>query len=328
MLFTMQQRIFDQSLTIPEIGLGCWQLGGTWGDSAPAEDTATAILDAAYASGARFFDTADVYGDGLSERRLGIFRRKHSDITIATKLGRRGIFPDGYTRESLLAATQRSRQLLGVDQLDLTQLHCVPTEVLRRGEVFSWLEEQRREGLIARWGASVESVEEGLICLEQPGCASLQVIFNLFRQKLAWELLPAAQARKAAIIVRLPLASGLLSGRFSTDTVFAANDHRNFNRDGAVFNVGETFAGLPYADGVRLAEEVRTLLPDGNLSAWSIRWILDHPAVTVVIPGASRPEQATTNARAAELPPLESERRARIDDWYRKRVHNLIRGPY
>ncbi len=328
-MFTiMHLRTFDPTLSIPEIGLGCWQLGGGWGDTTPVETTATAILDAAYASGTRFFDTADVYGDGLSERRLGDFRRRHPDIIIATKLGRRGIYPDGYTRDALLAATERSRGLLGVEQLDLTQLHCVPTEVLRRGEVFTWLDEQRQDGLISRWGASVETVEEGLICLEKPNCSSLQVIFNLFRQKLAWELLPAAQARNVAIIVRLPLASGLLSGRFRAGTVFASGDHRNFNRDGAVFNVGETFAGLPYGDGVRLADEVRSLLPAGDPAAWAIRWILDHPAVTVIIPGASRPEQATANARTSALPPLNPECHAHLKNWYRDHVHDLIRGPY
>ena len=326
----MHQRTFDPTLRVPEIGLGCWQLGGTWGTT-PAEDgAAQAILDAAYTMGTRFFDTADVYGDGRSERRLGEFRRRRPDITIATKLGRRGIFPDGHTRDSLRSATLRSLELLGVERLDFTQLHCIPTAVLARGEVFAWLEEQRRDGLISRWGASVESVEEGLLCLKQPGCSSLQIIFNLFRQKPAWELLPAAAAKGVAIIVRLPLASGLLSGRFSANTIFAVDDHRHFNRDGAAFNVGETFAGLPFADGVRLAQDLFAsgLLPAGDPAGLAIRWILDHPQVTVVIPGASRPEQATANAAAAELPPLSPEVHARLDAWYRQAVHPLVRGPY
>ncbi|MFP5394423.1 MAG: aldo/keto reductase, partial [Gammaproteobacteria bacterium] len=185
------------------------------------------------------------------------------------------------------APTERSLERLGVDQLDLTQLHCIPTEVMRRGEVFEWLRELRQEGLIRRFGASVESVEEGLICLEQEGLTSLQVIFNIFRQKPLEELLPRALDKGVGIIVRLPLASGLLSGKITRATTFREDDHRNFNRDGAHFNVGETFAGLELDKGIELSEQIARLVPEGmTMAQMALRWILDHPAVSVVIPGA------------------------------------------
>ena len=240
---------------ITESGLGCWQLGGGWGNPWD-DDVAQEILSAAYDAGVRFFDTANVYGDGESELSIGRFLKTHRDVFVATKLGHGAIYPDGYTRQALREATERSLERLGVDCLDLTQLHCVPIEELRKGDVFDWLREQRDEGLIARFGASVESVEEGLICLEQEGLTSLQVIFNIFRQKPLDELFPRAQEKGVGIIVRLPLASGLLTGKLTRETKFREDDHRNFNRDGAAFNVGETFAGLPYERGVELSEEV------------------------------------------------------------------------
>ncbi len=311
-----------------EIGLGCWQLGGGWGK--PWDDgVAQEILRAAYDSGARFIDTADVYGGGESERSIGRFLKTHGDCFVATKLGRGGIYPDGYSRESLLEATQASLSRLGVERLNLTQLHCVPPGVLREGKVFDWLREQQREGLIEHFGASVESVEEGLICLDQEGVSSLQVIFNIFRQKPLEELLPKAKALGVAVIVRLPLASGLLAGKMSIDTRFVEGDHRHFNRDGAQFNVGETFAGLPYSTGVELADALKADLPVGmDMAAMSLRWILDHDAVTVVIPGASSPRQARANAAASALPPLAPELHARLAAFYGERVRQHIRGPY
>jgi aryl-alcohol dehydrogenase-like predicted oxidoreductase len=311
-----------------EIGLGCWQLGGGWGrpwDDGVAQD----ILRAAYESGTRFIDTADVYGSGESERSIGRFLNSHSDCFVATKLGRGGIYPDGYSRETLLAATRASLSRLGAERLNLTQLHCVPLGVLREGKVFDWLREQQREGLIEHFGASVESVEEGLICLEQEGLSSLQVIFNVFRQKPLEELLPKAKALGVAIIVRLPLASGLLAGKMSMDTRFVEGDHRHFNRDGAQFNVGETFAGLPYEKGVELANELKADLPEGmDMAGMSLRWILDHEAVTAVIPGASSPAQARANAAAAALSPLSAEVHAGLSAFYREKVREHIRGPY
>jgi len=283
------------------------------------------------AAGVRFIDTADVYGDGASERSIGRFLAGHRDagLVVATKLGRAGIYPDGYTRASLREATQRSLERLGVDALDLTQLHCVPTDVLRQGHVFDWLRELQQEGLIKRWGASVESVEEGLICLQQDGLASLQVIFNIFRQKPAEELLPRAAGKNVGIIVRLPLASGLLGGKITRQTTFRDDDHRHFNRDGAMFNVGETFAGLELERGIQATEQVAALVPAGmTMAQMALRWILDHPQVSVVIPGASRPDQVRANVDAAAAAPLSGELHDKVASMYRAHVRDFIRGPY
>ncbi|WP_295991522.1 aldo/keto reductase [Rugamonas sp.] len=315
-------------LTVPEIGLGCWQLGGGWGKDWN-NDVAQAILEQAYQSGLRFIDTADVYGDGASERSIGQFLANHDDLTVATKVGRGAIYPDGYTRESVRAATERSMERLGVRQLDLTQLHCVPPAVLREGKIFDWLREMRDDGMIARFGASVETVEEGLLCLEQEGLTSLQVIFNIFRQKPLEELLPRARAQGVGIIVRLPLASGLLSGKMTRDTVFGADDHRNFNRDGQQFNVGETFAGIEFATGVALAEQVAGFVPPSmTMAQMALRWLLDQDAVSVVIPGASSPAQVSANAAAAALPPLPAEVHQGLAKLYREHIHAAVRGPY
>ncbi len=322
------RKLAADGLTVPEIGLGCWQLGGGWGDhwdNAIAQQT----LTQAYQSGVRFIDTADVYGDGASERSIGQFLSSHKDLTVATKLGRGAIYPDGYSRDAVRSATLRSLERLGVEQLDLTQLHCVPLAVLKDGRIFDWLRELRDEGLISRFGASVETVEEGLLCLQQEGMTSLQIIFNIFRQKPLATLLPQAQEKGVGIIVRLPLASGLLSGKMTQDTVFKADDHRHFNRDGQQFNVGETFAGLEFATGVALAQEIAAMLPAGmNMAQMALRWILDHPAVSVVIPGASSPAQVLSNAAAASLPALPAELHGRLAALYRDKIHAAIRGPY
>jgi aryl-alcohol dehydrogenase-like predicted oxidoreductase len=226
-------------------------------------------------------------------------------------------------------ATLRSLERLGMERLDLTQLYCVPAGILKDGKVFDWLREQQQEGLIARFGASVESVVEGLVCLEQEGLASLQVIFNIFRQKLAQELLPRALEKGVGIIVRLPLASGLLSGHYSKSTVFKPDDHRNFNRDGQSFNVGETFAGLPFEKGVELAEQLKGWVPEGmSMAQMAQRWILDHEAVSVVIPGASSPAQARANAAISALPALSPELHRKLAEFYASEVHAYIRGPY
>jgi aryl-alcohol dehydrogenase-like predicted oxidoreductase len=277
----------------------------------------------------RFIDTADVYGDGASERSIGQFLRRRSDIVVATKLGRAGIYPDGYTRESLRTATLRSLERLGVDRLDLTQLHCVPTEVLRAGHVFEWLRELQQEGLIQRWGASVESVEEGEIALAQDGITSLQVIFNIFRQKPAEQLLPQAESQGVGIIVRLPLASGLLGGKINRATTFRSDDHRNFNRDGAHFNVGETFAGLELERGIAATEQIAALVPSPlTMPQMALRWILDHSAVSVVIPGASSPAQVHGNVSASSLAPLPPALHEELAKVYRGAVAEHIRGPY
>ena len=313
-----------------EMGLGCWQLGGSdWGDL--DDSAALAILRAAGESGVNFFDTADVYGDGRSEELVGRHLKERSEPSfVATKLGRTAdLYPDNYTAAGLRRATEASLRRLGVERLDLTQLHCVPSEVLERGEVFGILADLQEEGLIRHYGASVESMDEAFLCLKDPGIASLQIIFNLFRQKPILTVFPEAAARNIAIIVRLPLASGVLSGRMTAETQFPANDHRHYNRDGAKFNVGETFAGLPMAKAVELADRLRPLVPEGlTLADLAQRWILDHPAVSTVITGASRPGQVRANAAVAEMEPLAPDLALALGEFYVDHVRHHIRGPY
>jgi len=304
----MQSRSFPAlHTTVSEIGLGAWQLGGDcWGqiDDAQAE----AILQAAVGAGITLFDTADVYGDGLSERRIGKFLRETKpNVRIATKVGRAGVLGGGpnCTREAVRAHVLASRERLGVEAIDLIQLHCVPTAVLGEGTIFEWLRELQQEGVVRSWGASVESVEEGLLCLTQPGCASLQVIFNVLRPRPGDLLIPRAQQLGVAILVRLPLASGLLSGRYTKETTFPAGDHRTFNRDGQGFHVGETFNGIPFEIGVDAVDHLKADLTNGmSMADAALRWILDHPGVTTVIPGATRPDQVVRNATAPNLAPL------------------------
>ncbi len=329
----MKKRAFDGTgRTISEVGLGCWQLGGSdWGNL--DDHTAFEILNRAAEEGVTFFDTADVYGGGRSETLIGQFLKDHQGgggLFVATKLGRGGdLYPDKYTEMSVRAATEASLQRLGVEALDLTQLHCVPVEVLQRGEIFGWLRRLKAEGKIKSFGASVETDDEALLCLEQEGLASLQIIFNLLRQKPAVRVLPEAHKKNVAIIVRLPLASGLLSGKLHKDSRFTENDHRQYNRDGQAFNVGETFAGLPFEKGVELAEQLRSLGPPKmSMALWTQRWILDHEAVTVIIPGASRSQQAGENAEVADLAPLGTELHEKLAAFYRDHVAAEIRGPY
>lgn len=327
----MQTRLF-QGISVSEVGLGCWQLGG--GDWGALDDSAArAILQAAYERGVMFFDTADVYGGGVSEQRVGAWlaETRPSDVFVATKLGRRGDpgWPENFSYAAMRQHTLDSLSRLGVDQLDLTQLHCIPTDAFRKGEVFDHLRQLQSEGLIARFGASVESMEEALICLEQDGLASLQIIFNLFRQKPITALFEKAKAKNVALIVRLPLASGLLSGKYTAQTQFAPSDHRTYNRDGAAFNVGETFAGLPFEQGVALAEQLKPLVPDGwTLAQLAQRWILDFDAVTTVIPGATSLAQVESNVSVSALPPLPPALHAQLSAFYEAQVKEHIRGPY
>jgi aryl-alcohol dehydrogenase-like predicted oxidoreductase len=312
------------------MGLGCWQLGGTdWGNV--EDQTALDILSAAVEAGVDFFDTADVYGNGRSETLIGRFlQERRGKVFVATKLGRTAsLYPDKYTEANVRAATEASLGRLGVSALDLSQLHCIPLEELRRGDVFEWLRKLQREGKIRHFGASVESMEEALLCLEQPGLVSLQIIFNIFRQKPIETLFPKAKEKGVAIIVRLPLASGLLSGKLTKQSRFPQNDHRNYNRDGQFFNVGETFAGLPYEKGVELAEALKPLVPSGlTMAQMAQRWILDYEAVSVVIPGASRPEQAEANADVSDLPPLAPKLHETLQRFYEREVTGHVRGPY
>lgn len=315
---------------VSEVGLGCWQFGGDWGEVSDADALAT--MRAAGEAGVSFFDTADVYGLGRSEALVGRFLKETgARVFVATKLGRfpEPGWPANFTREAVREHTEASLRRLGVEALDLTQLHCIPTEELRRGEVFEWLRELQRDGLIRRFGASVETMEEALICAEQPGLASLQIIFNVFRQKAVDTLFPVALQAGIALIARLPVASGLLAGKYTAGTKFAPTDHRSYNRNGEAFNVGETFAGLPFEVGLGLADEVRLHVPpDMTMAQMAIRWCLDHDAITTVIPGARNPEQARQNAAASDLHPLGPDVHADLRIFYDTEVAQHIRGPY
>ncbi len=310
------------------VGLGCWQLGADWGDV--EEDEALAVLRAAADAGVTFFDTADVYGDGRSETLIGRFLRERGDagITVATKMGRRvDQVPENYNRENFLAWNDRSRANLGVDTIDLVQLHCPPTPVYSRDEVYDALDELVEHGRIAAYGVSVETVDEALTAIARPGLASVQIILNMLRQKPLQQVLSAAADAAVAIIARVPLASGLLSGRYNRDTTFAADDHRNFNRNGEAFDVGETFAGVPFDVGLEAVERLRPLVPEAaTMAQFALRWIIDQPQVTVVIPGARNPQQAAGNAAAAGLAPLGDDVHAKVkavyDDLIRPHVQH------
>ena len=327
----MKNRIFGHTgRAVGDVGLGTWQLGAGWGDVTEAEAMAT--LHAAHESGTTFFDTADVYGMGRSETFIGRFLREtKAAVYVATKFGRFSPpgWPDNFTRAAVRQHAEASLSRLGLAALDLTQLHCLPMEVMRRGEIFGWLRELKREGKIRDFGASVESMDEALLCVREEGIASLQIIFNVFRQKPVATLFAEAKRRNVALIVRLPLASGLLGGKMSRSTTFSPADHRNFNRDGQQFNVGETFAGLPFEKGVELADALKPLVPAGlTLPEMALRWCLDFEAVSVIIPGAKNPAQARANARASDLPPLGDELHARLAAFYGSEVQAHIRGAY
>lgn len=327
----MQQRAFGKTGTsVSEIGLGTWQLGGSWSDV--SQTTAFEILQTAQEAGVTFFDTADVYGDGKSERLIGEYMKDHSGTYfVATKIGRRSDpgWPGNFTLDAMRSHIQSSLANLQVGCLDLVQLHCIPTEVLRNGEVFTHLRTLKKEGLLQNFGVSVETMEEAELCLEQEGVTSLQIIFNIFRQKATVALLDKAASKHVAVIVRLPLASGLLSGKMTLATTFGAADHRSFNREGQAFNVGETFAGLPFEKGVALADELKSYVPEGmTMAQMSLRWILDFPAVTTVIPGATKASQVESNVSASNCKPLTSELHAQLKDFYTTKVAHHIRGPY
>ncbi|GIG65188.1 aldo/keto reductase [Phytomonospora endophytica] len=310
----------------PQVGFGAWQIGGSWGD-VPA-DTALGTLRAAVAAGTTFIDTADVYGDGRSERLVGELLAETDGLTVATKMGRRvEQTPGAYTLDNFRAWNDRSRANLGVDTVDLVQLHCPPTPVYATDAVFDALDTLVDEERLAAYGVSVETCAEALTAIARPNVASVQIILNAFRHKPLEEVLPAAREAGVAVIARVPLASGLLSGKLTAATDFAADDHRNFNRHGAAFDVGETFSGVDYATGLTAVERIRELLPEGmTMARFALRWILDQPGVSVVIPGARNPEQATANAAAATDAPLSEETheavRAIYDELIRPQVHH------
>ncbi len=328
----MNTRTFGSDpVRVSEVGLGCWQIGGDqWGAVSDADAMAT--LKKAYDSGVTFYDTADIYGLGRSESLVAKFVKdvQAKNLFLATKLGRwpKPGLPDNCKPENVRKFTDESLKRLGVETLDLTQLHCVPLDELQKGDIFETLRQLKQEGKIQRFGASVESTAEAKACLAQPGLASLQIIFNVFRQTPITAIFDEAQKKGVAIIVRLPLASGLLSGKYSHSTKFAATDHRSYNRNGEKFNVGETFAGLGWENGLELVDKLRSLLPEGyTMPEMALRWILDFPAVTTIIPGARNPQQALMNAKPSASKPLSEQTHEKLRRFYQEQVASLVRGP-
>jgi aryl-alcohol dehydrogenase-like predicted oxidoreductase len=317
----MEKRVLGRTgREVSEIGFGAWQIGADWGDV--AEDAALRTLQAAADAGVTFFDTADVYGDGRSERLIGRLLRERDGLTVATKMGRRvDQVVENYTPENFRAWNDRSRENLGVETLDLVQLHCPPTGLYYLPEVFAELDAMVAEGRMAAYGVSVERVEEALKAIEYPNVATVQIIFNPFRQRPAGLFFAEAKRRGVGVIVRVPLASGLLSGRYTRETAFAADDHRNFNRHGEQFDVGETFAGVPFEVGLDAVEELKPLVAgDATLAQFALRWILMHDAVSTVIPGARNEDQARANAAAAALAPLDAAALDRVREVYETRI--------
>jgi aryl-alcohol dehydrogenase-like predicted oxidoreductase len=308
------------------VGLGTWQLGGDWGEV--SEDDAAAVLDAALDAGVTLLDTADVYGDGRSEERIRrALAARGERPFVATKVGRRAdpFEASSYTPEALRAWIDRSRRNLGVPTLDLVQLHCPPPTVYSDERVYDTLDALVEEQAIAAYGVSVETVAEGLTALQHPGVQSIQVILNIFRRKPLETLLPAAQRAEVGILARVPLASGLLTGKYDESTTFAPDDHRNFNRNGEAFDVGETFAGVPFEVGVAAAREVAEIAgPDVTTATFALRWVIDQPGVTSVIPGARNVAQAMDNVAAAALPSLTATQLADLERVYDERIRASV----
>jgi aryl-alcohol dehydrogenase-like predicted oxidoreductase len=313
----MEQRTIERlGRSVSVVGLGTWQLGGDWGSVSPGHARAT--LQAAVDQGITFFDTADVYGDGRSEQFCGELHRRHPEVFIATKMGRRAEqLPENYNRKNFLDWNDRSRSNLGVEQLDLVQLHSPPDGVFGTDAVFAALDEMVNAGRIRAYGVSVETSAQALAAIARPRVATVQIILNCFRLKPLEEVLPAAREAGVGIIARVPLASGLLSGRYDEHTVFAPDDHRSYNRHGEAFDVGETFAGVPYEVGLAAVRELTPLLDPGvPLAEFALRWVIDQPGVSTVIPGARNPEQVRGNAASESLAPLRDDQLAGVRDVY------------
>jgi aryl-alcohol dehydrogenase-like predicted oxidoreductase len=326
----MEERVLGRTeRPVSVIGLGTWQLGADWGEV--TEAAALEVLGAAVESGVTFFDTADVYGDGRSERLIGRFRAENPDvpIVVATKMGRRvDQVPENYTLQNFRTWTDRSRRNLGMDQLDLVQLHCPPTAVYSSDQIYDALDTLVTEGAIANYGVSVETCDEALTAMSRRGTATVQIILNAFRLKPLEAVLPSAMQNGVGIIARVPLASGLLSGAYTTSTTFAENDHRTYNRTGQSFNVGETFSGVNYETGVRLAQEFADLVAQLPFKATpaqaALAWVAQQPGVTTVIPGARTVAQARANAAAADLPPLGDDFMIEIRELYDRELRTQI----
>jgi aryl-alcohol dehydrogenase-like predicted oxidoreductase len=326
----MEERVLGRTeRPVSVVGLGTWQIGGSWGQV--SESDAFAVLEAAVEAGVTFFDTADVYGDGRSEQLIGRFLREHPDqaVTVATKMGRRvEQQPENYTLDNFRTWLDQSRRNLAVDRIDLVQLHCPPTPVFSRDETYDALEALVEDGVIAAYGVSVETSDEALTAISRRGTATVQIILNAFRRKPLDYVLPAAVAAGVGIIARVPLASGLLSGRYTTETQFDENDHRNFNRHGESFDVGETFSGVDFETGVAAAQEfaglVREHLGDVPAAQAALAWVVQQPGVTTVIPGARSAEQARSNAAAGSLPTLPAAFLDAVADLYDRRLRASI----
>ena len=319
------RRLGKTGWDVSEIGFGAWAIGGEWGET--DEEESMAALHAAVDAGVTFFDTADVYGDGRSERLLGrLLRERDERLVVATKFGRRvEQDPALFTYENLRGWLERSRENLGVEAVDLVQLHSPPWETYYLPEVHEACSRLVQEGLVRAYGVSVEKVEEGLKAIEYDGVATIQLIFNLLRQRPAELFFEQARRRDVGVIVRVPLASGLLTGKFDRNSTFAAEDHRAYNRQGEQFDRGETFSGVDYEVGLEVVEKLRPLVPPGaTLAQLALRWILTFDAVSTVIPGAKTPEQVRANAAAADLPAPSPETMERIAEIYRRRVAPLV----
>ena len=326
----MEERVLGRTeRPVSVVGLGTWQIGDAWGEVPDAE--ALALLDSAVEEGVTFFDTADVYGDGRSEQLIGRYLEANSDVvvTVATKMGRRvEQLPENYTLDNFRTWTQRSLTNLGLDQLDLVQLHCPPTSVYAQDAIYDALDTLVDEGTIASYGVSVETCDEALTAISRRGTATVQIILNAFRHKPLEQVLPAAQEAGVGIIARVPLASGLLSGRYRADTTFAEDDHRTFNRTGASFDVGETFSGVDFETGVQAAQEFARLVGDLPFDVTpaqaALAWVIQQPGVTTVIPGARSVEQARKNAAAGTVPPLGADFMAAVADLYDRSIRPQV----
>jgi aryl-alcohol dehydrogenase-like predicted oxidoreductase len=311
---------------VSDISFGAWAIGGAWGNV--SDDESLAALNRAIDSGVNFIDTADVYGDGRSERLISQLKKSRKDeIVVATKAGRR--LPkqtvEGYSRENLNAWIDRSLKNLFTDSLDLVQLHCPPTELYNRAEVFGMLDDLVKAGKVRYYGVSVEKVEEALKTIEYPNVQTVQIIFNCFRQKPADTFFARAKEKRVGILARVPLASGMLTGKLRADSQFASDDHRNFNRHGEHFDVGETFSGVDYKTGLEAVEELRKLVPAGtSMTQFALRWILMFDAVTCAIPGGKRPDQVAENCKASDLPALSQDVMGKVKAIYEGKIRLLI----
>ncbi|QDP41797.1 aldo/keto reductase [Radiobacillus deserti] len=324
------RQLGSTGLNVSEVSFGTWAIGGSWGSS--SDEEALKGLQRAMDAGVNFFDTADVYGSGHAEELLAkATKGKENEIYIASKFCRAGDIydPNTYSKQSVEAFLDGTLKRLERDTLDLYQIHCPPMEILQDGSVFQVLDELKQAGKIRHYGVSVETVEEGLFCLEQPGVSTLQVIFNIFRQKPVETLFPRAKEKGVGILARVPLASGLLTGKFSKNHQFESDDHRNFNKDGDAFNVGETFAGVEFNKGVELAQQLEWIAEGrGNMTRAALKWILEHDAISCVIPGFKTVAQIEDNLETLNEKGYSQEELTRLSDFYKESIHPHIRGVY